>query len=115
MCSLPLSLLETVPKKNETVQKNASNKNYTILFQIALDSGNITYSWISQFDKASSLQGKKDVDFYHGLSFAEPRSSNWQQGEGGEGGEEGGEGGEGGGGGGGEKHSNSCQMSLGLV
>ena len=54
MCSLPLSVLETVPKKMRLAKKDASNKNSTILFQIALDSGNTTYSWASHFDKVSN-------------------------------------------------------------
>ena len=47
------SKVETVPKKMRLAKKDASNKKSTILFQIAEDSGNITYSWASHFDKVS--------------------------------------------------------------
>ena len=45
--------LETVPNKMRLADKDVNSKKYTILIQTAWDSGNVTYSWASHFDKVA--------------------------------------------------------------
>ena len=45
--------LETVAKKMRLANKDVNSKKSTILIQIAWDSGNVTYSWASHFDKVA--------------------------------------------------------------
>ena len=49
-CNSPLLYLETVPEKMILAKKDANNQKSAILFQLAYDSDNVTYSWASQFN-----------------------------------------------------------------